>query len=498
MDIKKNFESKLEQKKYAFLAIFLISFLVFWTSYLNQNFFWDDERFIFLNPSVLQAKSWMSFWNFNSPFFKSWPLGYSFFWFLIKHSPMDSLSFYKSLNIFFHALNAYLVLRILKIFNFPHPFLLSLIFLLHPLHVETVSWIFQLLTIVSFSFFLLSFLFLLRFIHKKNLAFIFVAFIFFTFSLWTKSISLLSPFLFVAIFMISEAKKKYYLFMVPFFLMSFYVGIINIHGTSLALSQQKNNSIDKTGPLVNFIHNGMENIYSPPLQKIQADNDTIFYDFLFDSNKKIPDVKIDRIQVFSQAPWHYFSKVLIPINLQFIYPNINYHILLNGTAIFLLFILPFILAYSCRDKIWILIPVMSFVFLLPYCGVTKIAFFYWSNVSDRYTYYFILTLVFALGIFLKNKKSKHVKNILITYCIFLSIFNLNYGFKFNTPRRLYEEIIQYKKNPILYSLLFEQYLLKLDVVNAQKTLDEERAIFPYNSQLETDIIRLNSLRSFTK
>jgi hypothetical protein len=234
------------------------------------------------------------------------------------------------------------------------------------------------------------------------------------------------------------------------------------------------------------------------LQKIKADNDAIFYNFLFNSNKKRPDVKIDRIQVFTQAPWHYISKVLIPINLQFIYPNINYHFLLNGTAISLLFILPFILACSYRDKIWILIPVMSFAFLLPYLGVTNIAFFYWSNVSDRYTYYFVLTLVFALGIFLKNKKSKHVQNILITYCIFLSILNLNYGFKFNTPRRLYEEIIQYKKNPILYSLLFEQYLLKLDVVNAQKTLDEERAIFPNDSQLETDIIRLNSLRSFTK
>ena len=67
-----------------FLGFITISFLVFFPSFLNQNFFWDDERFVFLNPSVLQAPNWYSFWIVKSDFHKSWPLGYSIFWILVK------------------------------------------------------------------------------------------------------------------------------------------------------------------------------------------------------------------------------------------------------------------------------------------------------------------------------------------------------------------------------------------------------------------------------
>jgi len=204
------FLKKIENERWLLLTFFIIATAVFFTSFLNLDFFWDDERFVFLNPSVLQAKSFLYFWNYKSEFFKSWPIGYSIFWILIKYAPTQSLFFYKFLNIFFHALNAFLVHRLVKTFHFPYPFFLALIFLIHPLQVESVSWIFQLLTILSFTFFILSLLLFIKFIQNKNWFMLTSSFIFFLFSLWTKSNSIFLPLFFSALLIYTHSKKRYY------------------------------------------------------------------------------------------------------------------------------------------------------------------------------------------------------------------------------------------------------------------------------------------------
>ena len=127
-----------------------------------------------------------------------------------------------------------------------------------------------------------------------------------------------------------------------------------------------------------------------------------------------------------------------------------------------------------------------------------IAFFYWSNVSDHYAYFFIIVLVFALGFLGKKYKRLAFEIALSAYCLLLSLQSLNYGLKFNNPLVLYKEIIKYKPHPALYSLLFEQYYLKLDEKNAEQTLTEGHAKFPKDPQYEMDRLRLESLKSFRK
>ncbi|MDO9182495.1 MAG: hypothetical protein Q7U04_08800, partial [Bacteriovorax sp.] len=222
-----------------FLSFIIISLIVFSPSFLNLNYFWDDERFVFLNPGLIQAPDWFSFWNFKSEFYKSWPLGYSFFWLLIKNFPTQSIIFYKIINIIIHSLNGYLVYRFLKKLNFNLAFIISLIFLVHPMQVEAVSWVFQLLTLTAFSFFMGSLLSLLDFTESGKKTSLFLSFVFLLFSLWTKSIALLAPILFIFIFWYRNLKLSKYILLIPFFILSVYVGLSNQRGVDRTLSNLK-------------------------------------------------------------------------------------------------------------------------------------------------------------------------------------------------------------------------------------------------------------------
>ena len=491
---------KTHLKIYFFLAF--IAFMIYSTSFLNLNFFWDDERFIFMNPTFLQAPSWLSFWNFKSDFYKSWPLGYSLFWFLVKTFPSQGFIFYKSINILVHSLNSYLVFRILKKFQFRFSLYLALIFLIHPLHVETVSWVFQLLSLASFSFFLISFEFFINFVQKKELKYFLASSLFYLFSIWTKGSALMAPVLFLTYYFvenqIDKNSLKRSLIFAPLFVIALINGLINISGTSSVISKIDDHS-PKTNKVVNeFFRKIDQTIYSPPIEKIKQNSETAYFDFTFYQPSQFKKINFDHKQIFSQASWHYLYKALLPFHLQFIYPQYWGNPLISIAALFILFLLPCILAYKKKEKLWILVSVMNVVFLVPYLGFTDISFYYWSSVSDRYTYYFIFAVVFALAILFKKSSAKTVSRSFIIVFVILAGLNVVHGFKFNNPLKLYTEILEYKKHPVIYSLAFEQYYLKLDVVNAEKIINEASKFFPDDRQVQIDQIRLNSLKTLVK
>ncbi|MDO9181860.1 MAG: hypothetical protein Q7U04_05605, partial [Bacteriovorax sp.] len=127
-----------------------------------------------------------------------------------------------------------------------------------------------------------------------------------------------------------------------------------------------------------------------------------------------------------------------------------------------------------------------------------ITFFYWSNVSDRYVYFFMLAFIITIALISRYFTFKKSLRGILSLLIILSVLSFNYGLKFNNPLKLYEEIVEYKPHPVLYSLLFEQYLMKLDLENCKKILNEAVRRFPNDPQLLQDQIRIKSLETLKR
>jgi hypothetical protein len=485
--------------------------MIYHPSFLNPNFFWDDERFVFMNPEVLNAKSWLDFWNRDSVFFRSWPVGYSLFWTLLKISPTQSIAFFKSINIVVHGFNTFLLYRLFKKLGLIEPLFLSLFFLVHPLHVEAVSWIFQLLLLVSFSFFILSLICILSFVETQKVSMIAIAFVFFVLSLWTKSSALLAPFFLVFIFWYYGQKYRNYLLLIPFFLASLVIGLDNVDGTrSFSRKDQSKDSVvifeKNTKPIENpdvkYVKDkaDFDDVYSRPVPEARSIvtniDDVVPVKIVGPTGPMVKHEKyvFKNSEIFYQGVLHYFSKAVLPINLQFMYPQQNTLAWFSIVLTLLIVSLPIYFAWKKKVKEPLIIPAMFISFVVPYLGVNEITFFYWSNVSDRYTYYFLAAFPLLIGMINKKYESIATRRLVMGWFFILACLNLTYGVKFNRPEKLYTEIITYKQNPIIYKLLFDEYLMQLDPARAEETLNLAIKKFPADPFLNDGKFQLENFK----
>ncbi len=486
----------LKKDRYVLLFFILISFSVFSPSFLNLNFFWDDERFVFLNPALLQSPGFLNFWNPKSVFFKTWPLGYSIFWGLVKYSPLQSLVFYKIINIVIHGLNSFLVFKFLKKLHFKYTLVPSLFFLVHPLHVETVSWIFQLLTLVAFSFFTLALHFFTEHLETKKMHYYLFSVLFFSFSIWTKSIAILSPFIFLFLIWFYRKSLSLYLIVAPFFIISVLTGVINIKGVeSFSPATQHQSQFKKM--LFNTIDSSINSISPEDKNVIANDNANMYFQSIYGNYTKPSSRNFSSSDIFKNGVWHYFSKTIAPINLSFIYPQLEINSLKVVVPLIFIIAIPIFLGIRTSNRSLFFIPVFSFFLLLPYLGLTYITFFYWSPVSDRYTYFSMIVLAFCIAFLLKFFEKKSYPSVILLL-FSLSSLSFFHGQKFNQPEKMYEEILQYKSHPVIYSVLFERYLLKLDTENAGRVIYDGIKKFPNNPNLQADVMRFEALKKSLK
>lgn len=476
-----------------FISLVCAAFLIYHPTYLNHNYFWDDERFVFMNPEVLNAESLFAFWDRESVYFRSWPVGYSLFWGLLKFSPWQSLAFYKTLNIIVHALNTFLLYRLFKKLNLIQPLFISLFFLVHPLQIEAVSWVFQLLLLVSFLFFILSLTLLIDYVRSANYKYIVLSFFMFLFSLWTKSSAILAPVFFVYVFWYFNQNYKKYLLLIPFFLISLVIGLDNVDGTRSFDS--KNGVYEKASLIEKKII--VKEKHDEKYIKDKENYDSVYArkpDVLI-SEPKSNSYMFHGKEVFLQGSWHYLSKTIFPWNLQYIYPSGSGSIVLSILAVFILIILPVVLYRKTLEKGWIVVPFVFLSFVILYLGIQEITFFFWSNVSDRYSYYFLAAVPLLVGYVLKKFcNSISCERVLLVVLFFFVCLNFKHGIKFNRPLALYSEIIIYKENPVMYKLLFDEHVRNLDPKNAEAVLFEGLKKFPNDQFLKDGKFQLENFK----
>jgi tetratricopeptide (TPR) repeat protein len=140
------------------VALVLVTYL----PALAAGFVWDDDYYVFANPTLRDLAGLRAIWLdvFATP--QYYPLVHTSFWLEYRFAGA-SPHLYHFTNVTLHAANAVLLWRLLARLAVPGAWLAAAIFALHPVQVESVAWITERKNVLSTFFYLCAALAYLRF-----------------------------------------------------------------------------------------------------------------------------------------------------------------------------------------------------------------------------------------------------------------------------------------------------------------------------------------------
>ena len=129
---------------------------------LQNGFIWDDDRHLTDNPLITDFDGLKRLWLDVRSRQQYYPMISTSFWIEYQFWGLDPLGYHID-NVLLHALNAIVLWRVLVFLGVPAAWLVSAVFALHPVHVESVAWITERKNTLSGFFYLLSLYTFLRF-----------------------------------------------------------------------------------------------------------------------------------------------------------------------------------------------------------------------------------------------------------------------------------------------------------------------------------------------
>lgn len=329
--------------------------------------------------------------------------------------------FYKLLNILVHFGNFLLVKKFLSNLKIRFAFFISLIFLIHPLHVESISWIFQLNSMLAFTFFILC----LISIEKKAL----LSLLFFTLSVFTKSYAAFTPF-FIIIFLFSQNKsiKLSIRKSLPYFIVGLLAGLGTIRGVNQSRVEStisKNfhtdgavNTTYKATPVAEEKEETISQTEGPPPQKAEAPEAIsepnyqdelpqvpIQNDYLIIKEESIDVAKVifNKLSLGAQSITFYVTQFLYPQGQYFFYGTQKPSLGRKIAELFVLFAIITLALLSIIQKGTVhskLISPWSILFLclwIPVSGIFYVPFMKYSLYADHWAYFMTFPLAIFLG-----------------------------------------------------------------------------------------------------
>jgi protein O-mannosyl-transferase len=226
--------SKLKDWTMPFLTFFLVGFAIYFVS-LDFHFLVlsDDSAYIFRNPYLQKISLANIVAIFSNIHFSDYLpinlLSYSwdFTWW-----GFNSFG-YRLTQVVLHSLNACLLFAILRLLEVPKRacWFSALIFIAHPVQVESVVWISERKNLLSSLFIFLSLWFYLR--HAMSSRFCrshyYFCLLSFVLALLSKSISVMLPCIFVLLDFLVLKRKWMVMEKIPFFLLSLLAGLATIY-----------------------------------------------------------------------------------------------------------------------------------------------------------------------------------------------------------------------------------------------------------------------------
>lgn len=354
------------------VGLWALTFVVYRPA-ASAGFIWDDDdyiehRFTLWSPTGL-SDIWFS--PAYSP--QYYPLVFTTFrieWQLWQFNPRG----YHEVNIFLHAMSAILLWRILRRLNLPGAYFAAAIFAVHPVMVESVAWVTERKNTLSLLFYLLALRSYLKFCLadraaaprfkdaplKSPWASYAFALLFFIAALFSKTVTASLP---AAILLILWWKRgrlgrNDILFLIPFFI----VGVAS--GLNTARLER--------------IHVGAYGT-----------------DWQF--------TPVQRLLIASRALWFYLYKLILPVNLSFMYAkwDINPGNVLNWIfPAALLLLLGALLILRHRIGRGPLVAALLFAgTLFPALGFINVFPMRYTFAADHYQYHAAIAMIvlFAAG-----------------------------------------------------------------------------------------------------
>jgi len=352
-------KTNITDKKTFAIAVIIILGLVLYARTVSYNFVWDDTP-LYLNsvnyPESGRLDSLSKFWTPGKiPMYA--PVTYTLWGVLASLSTDDTSNqagmspvLFHFTNVFFHIVNSILVFLLL-LYLFKNNFsalVAALLFMLHPLQVESVAWVSELRGLLA-AFFGFSALLIYVQRHEKkteavkfDLLYVSVL-ILLIFSFLSKPTGIVFPFILLVLdYFFLKTDKKQLIFNTAVF------SALTIIFILLSLSAE---SAAEKIINVTFFNRLLLPLYS----------------FVF-----------------------YLYKTLIPVNLTAVY-GLTPAYLVNSSQFYIfagIFVLLFVVLYLQRDKLkkYAAGMLISFIAILPVSGLVAYYYQTFSNVADRYFY----------------------------------------------------------------------------------------------------------------
>ena len=219
-------------KGIAFTSIFIISIIVFSNSITEIFIALDDQVYINDNPFI-KLISWQNIKSIFSTFYNANYHPFTTLLYAVEYKlfGLDASSYHIT-SLIIHCVNSCLIyILIEKIFQ-QKGFALfgSLIFAIHPMHVESVVWISEQKDVLYSLFYFAGLISYVNYIKDKKRGDLYLTFFFFLFSLLSKSAAVTFPLILVLcdFYFKRVWNWKIILEKVPFFILSIIFGIVAI------------------------------------------------------------------------------------------------------------------------------------------------------------------------------------------------------------------------------------------------------------------------------
>lgn len=145
------------------LAIVLVTVLAYMPA-LNAGYIWDDDSYLTQNPIITDPDGLLKIWSSITATPQFYPLVFSSFWIEHRVWGFDPIG-YHAINIALHAATSCLVWIALRRLGVRGGFLAAMVFAVHPVHVESVAWVTERKNTLSGFFYLAALLSYLSFVR---------------------------------------------------------------------------------------------------------------------------------------------------------------------------------------------------------------------------------------------------------------------------------------------------------------------------------------------